>query len=68
MVNFDLCCRVWIGGVRGVAVRGAWISVVDGGVPGGLAQHNFPYADLPAFIDPIKTNECDGGVVCSVAF
>ena len=26
---------------------------------GGLAQHNFPYADLPAFIDPIKTNECD---------
>ena len=25
---------------------------------GGLARHNFPYADLPAFIDPIKTNEC----------
>ena len=25
---------------------------------GGLARHNFPYADLPAFIDPKKTNEC----------
>ena len=25
-------------------------------VQGGLALHNFPYADLPAFIDPIKTN------------
>ena len=38
---------------------------------GGLARHNFPYADLPAFIAaampraaqlPIKTNEC----VCRV--
>ena len=25
---------------------------------GGLARHNFPYADLPAFIDPIETNKC----------
>ena len=27
--------------------------------PGGvLARHNFPYADLPASIDAIKTIEC----------
>ena len=26
-----------------------------------VSRYNFPYADLPAFIDPTKTNECVGG-------
>ena len=57
-----LMCHVQLAhaGVHGCAVGQYWHNFYEmcfDCIPGGVAQHNFPYADLPAFIDPIKTKE-----------